>query len=388
MARRDSPSPAATYESLRVEIRDRVLAHLNHMNVALKRLQSSDPKEAVRQMHLTQRNSLMERHRKALARHVPRLLDRFALGRDIDPPSIEPQLILVDSRDDSGRLFRLASTLWSVPVSPGYGRRMRYLVEDRSNGKLIAIFALGDPVAGMGARDKWIGWNAKQRRNRLSSVLDAYVCGAMPPYNGLLGGKLVACLMGASEVIEEFDRRYRHKPNHKGQYKYPRLALITVTSALGRSSMYNRVKLPGLVELRKLESATSGWGHFQIPDDIFSDMRRLLALVDHRYSSGHQFGDGPNWRLRTIREALTRVGLSTDILRHGISRDVFVMPLATNWEAYLKQETDECELHRPSVGKIASAARTRWIIPRAERMPEWADWGEEDRSRLFEELTA
>ena len=151
--------------------------------------------------------------------------------------------------------------------------------------------------------------------------------------------------------------------------------------------MYNRVKLPGLVELRKLESATSGWGHFQIPDDIFRDMRRLLALVDHRYSSGHQFGDGPNWRLRTIREALTRIGLSTEILRHGISRDVFVMPLAANWRSYLTQETDECELNRPNVSRIADAARTRWITPRAERMPEWADWGKEDRSRIFESLT-
>ena len=117
-------------------------------------------------------------------------------------------------------------------------------------------------------------------------------------------------------------------------------------------------------------------------------MRRLLALVDHRYSSGHQFGDGPNWRLRTIREALTKVGLSTDILRHGISRDVFVMPLAANWESYLKQETDECELHRPDVGRIAGAARTRWITPRAERMPEWAEWDEEDRSGIFGRLTA
>ena len=194
MARSNLPSPATEYESLRVEIRDRVLAHLSHMHVALERLQSGDPKEAVRQMHLTQRNSLMERHRKALARHVPRLLDRFALGSDIDPPSIDPQLVLVDSRDDTGLLFRMASTLWSVPVSPGYGRRMRYLVKDRSNGKLIGIFALGDPVAGMGARDRWIGWNAEQRRNRLSSVLDAYVCGAAPPYNRLLGGSsLHAC---------------------------------------------------------------------------------------------------------------------------------------------------------------------------------------------------
>ncbi len=375
------------YEDLAVDIRDRVLDHLQQIRVAFEYPESSDPKEAVRQMYIAQRNSLMERHRKALARHVPRLLNKFALGSEVDPSSIDPRLIPVNSSDDSGLLFRMASTLWSVPVSPGYGRRMRYLVEDLSNGKLIGIFALGDPVAGMGVRDKWIGWNVEQRRNRLSSVFDAYVCGAVPPYNRLLGGKLVTCLMSANEVVEEFDRRYRFKPNHWGQYKYPRLALITVTSALGRSSMYNRVKLPGIVELRRLNSPTSGWGHFQIPHDIFVDMRRLLSLANHRYSSGHHFGDGPNWRLRTIREALTKLGLSTEILQHGVSRDVFVMPLAANWESYLKLETDECELQRPDVNEIASAAKARWIMPRARRISKWAKWDEEDRIGLFEELT-
>ena len=269
-----APSANPDYEDLRVKIRDRVLAHLQQVNFAFNRLRANDLKEAVRQMHQFQRESLMKRHRKALSRHVPRLKDKFALGSDIDPESIDPRLVPVNSRDESGLVFRMASTLWSVPVSPGYGRRMRFLVEDRSTRKVIGLFALGDPVAGMGARDKWIGWSVEQRRKRLSSVLDAYVCGSVPPYSQLLGRKLVVCLMSAREVTDEFDRRYRYKPNHRGEYKYPRLALITVTSALGRSSIYNRVRLPDILELIRLDKSTKGWGHFQIPDEIFSDMRR------------------------------------------------------------------------------------------------------------------
>ena len=328
----------------------------------------------------------MVRARKALSKHVPRLLETFAVSSDVHPGAIDPELLLVNSRDDSGLLFRLATSLWSVPVSAGYGRRMRFLVKDRSNGKLIGLFALGDPVAGMGARDRWIGWDAQQRRKRLSSVLDAYVCGAVPPYNMLLGGKLVVCLMSAHEVVREFDSRYRFQPNHWGEFKYPRLSLITVTSALGRSSLYNRVKLPGIVELHHLDSSTSGWGHFQIPDDIFKDMRLLLSMEDHRYADGHQYGDGPNWRLRTIREALARIGISTDTLRHGISRDVFAMPMARNWREYLNGEVDDCDIERPTVGHIAAAAKDRWIVPRSKRVDTWRDWSESDRSRLFDDL--
>ena len=383
-----NPSSDDDLESLRLDIRSRLLAHFTQVRSAFDQLSESDPKEAVRQMHSAQRDALMARSRRTLSRHVPRLLDSFAVVSDIDPDAIDPELVLVDSRDDSGLLFRLATTLWSVPVSVGYGRRMRFLVKDRSNDKLIGLFALGDPVAGMGARDSWIGWDVQQRRKRLSSVLDAYVCGAVPPYSMLLGGKLVVCLMSASEVVREFDRRYRYRPNHRGEYKFPRLALITVTSALGRSSLYNRVKLPGTVELLRLDRSTSGWGHFQIPDDIFQDMRQMLLMEDHRYANGHQFGDGPNWRMRTIREALTRLKISTDTLRHGISRDVFAMPLAQNWREYLTGATDHCDIDRPSADQIAALAKKRWVVPRSERMPGWREWSASERDDLFKELTA
>ena len=386
MADSDNPTNGGDLESLRRDIRHRLLAHIDRVQSAFGQLHTCDPKEAVRQMHSTQRDAVLARTGKALSKHVPRLLNTFAIASDVDPVSIAPELVPVDANDDSGLLFRLATTLWSVPVSSGYGRRMRFLVKDRSNGKLIGLFALGDPVAGMGARDKWIGWDAQQRRKRLSSVLDAYVCGAVPPYNMLLGGKLVVCLMSSSEVVREFDRRYRYRPNHWGQFKFPRLALITVTSALGRSSLYNRVKLPGIVDLHHLDNSTSGWGHFQVPDDVFRDMRRLLSMDDHKYADGHQFGDGPNWRLRTIREALGRVGLSTDTLRHGISRDVFAMPLAKNWREYLNGEIDECQIDRPNANVLSRAAIVRWVLPRSQRVDTWQRWSDEDRSGLFKQI--
>ena len=93
----------------------------------------------------------------------------------------------------SGDIFRLAALTWSVPVSNGFGRRLRYLVWDANNGKLLGLIAIGDPVFNLAVRDNLIGWNSHDRSARLVNLMYAYVLGALPPDNALLAGKLVAC---------------------------------------------------------------------------------------------------------------------------------------------------------------------------------------------------
>ena len=222
---------------------------------------------------------------------------------------------------------------------------MRFLVKDRANGKLIGIFALGDPVFNLRVRDEWIGWNQAERRERLVNLMDAYVVGAVPPYSDLLGGKLVASLIASKEVGKKFQERYGGTEGLiSGKQKQARLALVTVTSALGRSSMYNRLRLipkgvtrteRPVVDLRRL-GATTGYGHFQITDDLFTQLRGVLQEDGHKYAYGHQFGDGPNWRIRVARIGLQSIGLDPDdVLKHGIQREVYAMPIAGNARAYL-----------------------------------------------------
>ncbi len=97
-------------------------------------------------------------------------------------------------------LFRYACLLWSVPVSQGFGRRVRFLVRDKQNGKLVGIFALGDPVFNLRCRDGFIGWSSGDREKRLYNVMDIFILGAVPPYNSLLCGKLIALLAASNEV--------------------------------------------------------------------------------------------------------------------------------------------------------------------------------------------
>ena len=80
-----------------------------------------------------------------------------------------------------------------VPVSQGFGRRLRYLVWDEQNEKLIGLIAIGDPVFNLFGSRQSDKMGRHARRARLVNVMDAYVLGSLPPYNLLLGGKMLAC---------------------------------------------------------------------------------------------------------------------------------------------------------------------------------------------------
>lgn len=377
-----------TPDQIAASIREELAAHLQLLgmgNNADVIDAGSDPKELVRVRHAAQRREFRAREMTFVDRYGRRLLTHFADGRDICPQAIDPIICPVTSSEsEDGRLFRLATLLWSVPVSRGYGRRMRFLVRDRSNGKLIGLFALADPVFNLRARDAWIGWTADDRRKRLVNVMDAHVVGAVPPYNLLLGGKVVAALMTAREVSQVFAAKYGESCGIiSHQRKSAHLTLITVTSALGRSSLYNRLRLPGTMEFTRI-GMTEGWGHFHVPEHIFRRMRRLLEMNGRPYASAHHYGDGPNWRMRVVREALIQVGLDPQIMRHGITREIYVAPLAARWREILCGEEGGFAPQRPSAEEIARQAILRWVVPRAERRPDFHAWTADDTWRLIQ----
>ena len=232
--------PSTARSSLRAEILD----HLQTIGLNGDRPDAPLTKDQVRHVHRFHRQAARDRILRALGNRLDALTSHIADGFEVDSVTIQPHLVQVKSGTPESDLFRLATLQWSIPVSQGYGRRLRFLVKDRANDKLIGLFALGDPVFNLRARDAWIGWDQAGRRERLVNVMDAYVVGAVPPYSMLLGGKLVTSLMASKEVSEIFEERYGDKRGTiSGTQKNARLAMITVTSALGKSSMYNRLKL-------------------------------------------------------------------------------------------------------------------------------------------------
>jgi hypothetical protein len=341
-------------------------------------------KESVRQLHRIQRADRIQSADRLLTEFLPEALDSFADGHEIDPTKIRLELIKVESDTFEGKLFRTASLTWSVPVSCGYGRRMRYLVWDRGHNKLAGIFALGDPVFNLSVRDNLIGWTADDRSSRLVNILDAYVLGAVPPYNMLLGGKAIACLVRSKDVYNDFIRSYGTTTGIiSGEEKKARLLAVTTSSSMGRSSLYNRLKLDGIQYYQSI-GYTVGWGHFHITDDLFLQIREFLRLTEHPYADRHNFGQGPNWRLRTIRAAFGQLGISGAVLRHGIQREVFLVPFANNSHRILATGKGRPDLSNlRTVSDISEMARKRWIEPRALNRSEYKLWQRKDIARLI-----
>lgn len=368
-------------------LRSNMRRHLEAIGLNGSHSHGTLSKDAIRDIHRFHRDAARQRIHRALGTKIHQCLEEIANGDEVDPTTIHPELVEARSDARTGELFRFASLLWSIPVSQGYGRRLRYLVRDRANGKLIGIFALGDPVFNLRVRDEWIGWNQAKRREGLVNLMDAYVVGAVPPYADLLGGKLVTSLIASKEVGEKFQDRYRGREGLiSGKQKQARLTLVTVTSALGRSSMYNRLRLMSnggsqtekpVVDLRRL-GVTTGYGHFQITDELFTQLRGVLQEDGHKYADGHQFGDGPNWRIRVARIGLQSLGLDPDdVLKHGIKREVYAMPIASNARAYLAGTDEEPVFDYKTVDEIAELARERWIVPRGNRRPSYREFRRE-----------
>jgi hypothetical protein len=265
-------------------------------------------------------------------------------------------------------LFRLGALNWRIPVSEGYGRRMRFVVWDAGHDRLMGLIALGDAVFNQGARDQFVGWDHNRRSRALVNMMDAYVLGALPPYSSLLCGKLIASLIRTREVVDAFETKYAHTVGLiSGERKGARLAAITTSSALGRSSIYNRLTLEGHKILLPI-GFTSGWGHFHFSSDLFDELRDYLESVEDPYARGFNFGSGPNWKIRVIRKALKRLGLNTALTQHGFHREVFFCAVASNATEYLRGEDTSVRYENlPSVEEISDLALTRWVLPRALR---------------------
>ena len=80
---------------------------------------------------------------------------------------------------------------------------------------------------------------AQKTKHIGSSLLELNVCGAIPPYNEILGGKLVALLATSPQVIHDYKERYGHKASEiasrlKGEAVYRPADLVYV----GTTSLY------------------------------------------------------------------------------------------------------------------------------------------------------
>lgn len=339
-----------------------------------------DDKESIRKIYKAEKHKFIEGNQELLGRLERRALPFFANGDEINPAAINPRIELVQSPLQSD-IFRYACLLWSIPVSAGYGRRMRFLIFDDSNNKLIGVLGLSDPVYCLGVRDSWVGWNNETKRHRLWHTMDAFVLGAIPPYSYLLGGKLVALMATSNIVREHFVSRYKDRVSGiLGLVREPHLALLTTTAAMGRSSMLDRFKMDGLHVWKSL-GMTLGWGHSHVGKDLFGEITEFMKEKHPDIFGSYKFGGGPNWKLRVMKSCFRDLGIPLGGLKHGIKREVFVAPLASNCREFLTDQSVGPNFYDRPVSDLTTFFSQRWLMPRAKRDLRYKDVTRKDMAR-------
>ncbi len=221
-------------------------------------------------------------------------------------------------------------------------------------------------------------------------MMDITVCGAIAPYNALLGGKLVSMLLCSPEVTQFYASRYGQQPSliassmaGKAIIRRPTLVLLGTTSLYSTgASQYNRIKIP-LADLGGQDDAvleykplgfSVGYGSFHFSNDTVAVIDTLLARTNGGRKVNSIFGEGVNPLMRKIREGLDAIGLpSDDLLQHGNQRIVYGIRLAGNFRQVLlglhrrPQFLLPQDQPRECTAEIAAYWRRRWLDARIVR---------------------
>ena len=189
-----------------------------------------------------------------------------------------------------------------------------------------------------------------------TEIADLTVCGALPPYNSLIGGKLISMLAVSPTVIRAYHERYSDYASQIASSLAGRpirrrsnLVYVGTTSLYGsNSSQYNRLRLPGEVlgasggiTFRKLgRSKSFGTSHFSN-----TTVKALVKLTEESRTGARVnsiFGEGVNPKLRKIRDALNILGWpANELLRHRRSRLIYGVTLVDNLLDYLLDIDEE-----------------------------------------------
>ena len=215
-----------------------------------------------------------------------------------------------------------------------------------------------------------------------SQVVDVSVCGAVAPYNSILGGKLVALLMASQEVREAYRNRYSRQVSiissqmaGRAIFRPAELKVLTTTSLYGNgSSQYNRLRLrakdyPNLEQdIEWLQLAkTAGFGTVHLGPTTVKVLREVSERTHRARRINNRFGEGASPRLRQIREAVDILGMdSSAVLHHATPRIFYGCELHSGAIAELigMQPATECRGNPASV--IGGIWRQRWLSKRIQ----------------------
>jgi hypothetical protein len=321
-------------------------------------------REAKRDIHSIAKMEKLHKHSDFLLRSLPVVKKYMVDGSDIKVEKITPSIRVVYSGTEDETIFKWWNLAWwSLPYERAYGRQMRFIVWDDYHNAPMGLIGLQSPILSWKARDEYLGIKAEDRDYWVNQSMSAQRLGALPPYNSLLGGKLIGMMLTSDVVQKAFEAKYDNKETIIKHRALPaRLLFLTTTGAFGKSSVYDRLKYDGH-KVVEFIGMTKGSGTFHVPDQLYEDLVGFLAAngVDTRRG----YGGGPSKKMKLIGQAFSLLGIKNGSM-HGIKRAVYLFPLASNLREVIANGDDPIWYENDAV-KMADSWKERWAIPRANR---------------------
>lgn len=215
-----------------------------------------------------------------------------------------------------------------------------------------------------------------------SQIMDVSVCGAVYPYNLLLGGKLVAMLMGSEEVSKAYHQRYSGSASviasqmaGRRLEKSANLRALTTTSLYGfASSQYNRARLQAKShsELHTdldwtMIGRTEGKGSIHLSQHSVHLLRQVSKARFGAQRITSRFGEGTSPRLRQIREGLEALGVDAELLLHHNSPRILYGMRLDGCDPQLPLAYTTSTRRLNSSDAIGAAWIRRWALARSAR---------------------
>ncbi len=338
--------------------------HIVHNNGSVEIIPpASYNKETVKRAMSIKRTEILRKNSAWIDRNLATARRNLADGHSVFNSPINPVIEVCETKKQHS-LFRIFRYYWSSPYSEYVGRRIRLLIRDSAlpNKPLVGIAALGSPIIHIPERDSFLGWDKKIRTNNIILAMDAYIIGALPPYNYLLGGKLISYLLASNEVREIYRQKYAKRLTVINRRTSDDLVCLFTTGLYGRSSQYNRIRFNDSL-LYNYIGDTKGYGTLHLTEETINLIREFL--VSKKIDIGHTFGDGPSWTMRLIRTAGDLLGFDSDfLLRHSFRRSIYYIPLAKNAIDFLNGRDDTPQYYNYPLRELATYWRSRWLLNR------------------------
>lgn len=334
----------------------------------------NDEKDTIRKIHEQKRTEQLKLHKKFLLKNLNDVKGSSISGEVLNPQKIKLDLIEVRSKSFHSKLFFLWNLVWwSIPYDQPIGRQMRFLLWDSYHDAPFGLFCLQSPPFRSSVRDKYLGLNNGNIDYWINQSLYGQRIGALPPYNELLGGKMVTLAITSNEVREAYAEKYKNRKTVLKERQLPnRLLFTTTTSAYGKSSVYERITY-NAEPVSQFIGYTSGSGTFHIPEELYLECLRYLEQNGKDIKRG--YGTGPSRKMKLLSDALRLLNIQ-NYLHHNIRRGYYLLPNVENLGEVIHNNQEPIGYDRP-FDELATFWLKRWCIPRSDRIDRWREFNSE-----------